>query len=165
MLRPVTDGTQSAYCSSTCRSHHPVRGPGNLKSTNDVISERVRFKLLGNWTRSCGVFVCLFVCPFVMQLCVYQQDGPEVQRSKGHLRAVLCGSTAYNCMQITGGVVLITQMCYLPCGTLHWPASSFLANRKLYRDVSQKAIRGLLAEPLSWPIWLQGYFSFPPSGI
>jgi hypothetical protein len=98
-------------------------------------------------------------------VCLYQLDGLELQRSNGHTRAVLCGPTACNCIQLTSGVVLITQMCYLLCGTLHRPQALFVANRNLCHGVCQKAIRGLLAEPESWPRWLQGHFSFPPSGM
>jgi len=80
----------------------------------------------------------------------YQQDGLELQRSDGHPRAMLCGPMAYNGMQITGGVVLITQMCYLLCGTLHRTGSSFVANWNQYHFGPQKAIRGLLAETEAW---------------
>jgi hypothetical protein len=103
------------------------------------------------WVIGPDVVACFFL--FVMQLCVcvcvYQLDGLELQRSNGHPLAVLCGPTAYNCIQITSGVVLITQMCYLLCGTLHRPRSSFVANRNLRHGVCQKAIRGLLTEPES----------------
>jgi len=105
----------------TTTVYTPVREAANLKSKNDV-SDFVS----SVWVIGPEVVVCFSVRPFVMQFCVYQLDRLELQRSNGHPRSVLCGHTAYNCIQITGGVVLITQMCYLLCDTLHRPRSSFL---------------------------------------
>jgi hypothetical protein len=136
----------------------PVREAGNLKSKNDVISERLRFKHLGNWTRSCGVFVCLFVCNAVV--CV----------SAGRSGSAAFKRTSSCSVMWTDSVQLHTDN--WPCGADNtdvlfavWhnaPASIFVCCKS---EPVSRCLRGLLAEPESWPRWLQDYFSLPPSGI